>query len=356
MTDNNIIQAQKVDTDEIDLFELASNLWREKWIIIAFTVVATIIAIIYALMATPIYQTKAEALPPRISDIVALNPEPQQEDTVLLKPLKTSDVFNLFSQVLNSASLRNEFYEAVYLPSLTEEARNKPAEALRKELGKIVEVKLSSKSDEPDVVTVTLPNDPNKAQEWANLYITMAGDKARNSLVQDRSAEVANIVSALTTNIGLLRSQAKMEREREIARLSEAYYIAKEIGIEEPQKPDGKMLEEGANYIDRNLPYLRGTKALAAQLYVLQNRKDDDPFIPELSNLQQQLNFYQSLQFNSKQVSAYTFDHPAELPDFPIKPKKSLIVVIGFLLGGMIGVGVALVRVMIRNRRESIGV
>ncbi|GGZ92271.1 hypothetical protein DC083_02355 [Ignatzschineria ureiclastica] len=345
-------KATQVDNDEIDLFELVANLWKEKIIIIVCTVLATVIAIAYAVMAAPIYQSQAAVLPPRVSDIVALNPEPQKEDEVLLRPISTSQVFALFTQILTSSTLKNKFYEDLFLPSLSDEERNKPAESLRKAFAKVIDVKRAEQNEQQDLVTITLPKEAKMTQEWANLYITMAGDITKNILIKDRSSEVENIVQALTIDIQLLREQAKLERESEIARLTEAYNIAREIGIFEPQKPEGKMMEEGAAYIDRNLPYLRGANALAAQLNVLKQRKNDDPFIEELSNLQRQLNFYQSLQFKPELIKTYTFDQPAELPDFPIKPKKSLIVVIGFLIGGMMGIGIALVRVMIRNRRE----
>lgn len=341
---------QAIDNDEIDLFELAGNLWKEKVVIIAFTVVATIIAIAYALMATPVYQSTAGVLPPRVSDVVALNP-PQSDSK--LSNLSTKDVYRVFTQTLESSTLRDQFYQEVFLPSLTESERAKPAEALRKMLAQTITVKVDDKGSNLDEVIVTLKKDPKTAQEWANRYIEMAGDLSTSELIENREAEVKNIVANIVNTISILRRQAKVEREREIVRLTEAYHIAKAIGIHEPQKPEGKVMEEGANYVDRNLLYLRGSNALKAQLEMLQQRKNDDPFIPQLAYLQQQLDFYESLQFKPADIAVYTFDQPALLPDFPIKPKKKLIVIIGFLLGGMIGVGVALVRIVVRNRRES---
>jgi uncharacterized protein involved in exopolysaccharide biosynthesis len=48
------------EEDEIDLLELWNTLWKGKWFIIGFTFICTIIAVAYALLATPIY--KAEVL------------------------------------------------------------------------------------------------------------------------------------------------------------------------------------------------------------------------------------------------------------------------------------------------------
>jgi LPS O-antigen subunit length determinant protein (WzzB/FepE family) len=48
-----------IEEDEIDLKELIKTLWDKKLFIIIFTSVITVIAIIYSLSKTPIYETKA---------------------------------------------------------------------------------------------------------------------------------------------------------------------------------------------------------------------------------------------------------------------------------------------------------
>ncbi len=49
--------------------------------------------------------------------------------------------------------------------------------------------------------------------------------------------------------------------------------------------------------------------------------------------------------------SAYRMVKPAYLPEDPIKPKKSLIVAVAFVLGGMLGIFVALIVGSSRKRR-----
>ena len=48
-----------VHDDEIDLFELAENLWQQKWMIISITLVVTLIATAVAFMISPTYKSKA---------------------------------------------------------------------------------------------------------------------------------------------------------------------------------------------------------------------------------------------------------------------------------------------------------
>jgi len=42
----------------------------------------------------------------------------------------------------------------------------------------------------------------------------------------------------------------------------------------------------------------------------------------------------------------------AEVPETPIKPKKSLILALGLVLGGMFGVFIAIIRGMVKTRKE----
>lgn len=53
---------QHID-DEIDLLELFNTLWKGKWFITAFTFACTLIAIVHALRATPLYQAEALLAP-----------------------------------------------------------------------------------------------------------------------------------------------------------------------------------------------------------------------------------------------------------------------------------------------------
>jgi LPS O-antigen subunit length determinant protein (WzzB/FepE family) len=56
---NNQQHTQNIQEDEIDLRELFKTLWTNKIFIVIFTTVITVLAIIYALLKTPIYEVNA---------------------------------------------------------------------------------------------------------------------------------------------------------------------------------------------------------------------------------------------------------------------------------------------------------
>ncbi|MEA1605398.1 GNVR domain-containing protein [Pseudomonas spirodelae] len=48
--------------------------------------------------------------------------------------------------------------------------------------------------------------------------------------------------------------------------------------------------------------------------------------------------------------SLYRVEQASALPAQPIKPKKPLIVALGLVLGGMLGIFIALIRLMLKKR------
>ena len=48
-----------IEEDEIDLRELFQTLWDKKLFIVVFTTLVTVLAVVYALMKTPIYEATA---------------------------------------------------------------------------------------------------------------------------------------------------------------------------------------------------------------------------------------------------------------------------------------------------------
>lgn len=348
-------------SDEIDLFELAITLWKEKFIIIVMTVLATLIAVGYVFMTTstptPTYQAKASVLPPSISDITEINKAMIQHET--RGNLEVYDVYAYFTNALRSNLLKDQFYQKYYAPQF-ENQGSMNAGALRNALNNQLTIDIGhymalDKNDRfvqtgqgLNVVTVTLPENAELTQEWANLYIELAGDKAKEDLLQDRKADIAESIATLNARIALLRTQAKATRELEQVRLKEALKIAQEIGIE-----DNILLEkQNHSAMNSNQLYLMGATELTAQLEALELRESDDLYIPEIAGLQQQLAFYNSISFDPDKISMYTFDDPARYSELPVKKSnKKLIIVIGFLLGGMLGVAIALLKTAIRNRR-----
>ncbi len=339
--------------DEIDLVELAKALWAQKLIIISATIAGAAIALAYALFSTPVYEAKATVLPPLLSDIAGYNAgrTESSEDQSQLKPFTIDEVYAVFTRNLRSLSLRRDFFRDVYIPSLPEAARAAPRDQLWSNLNAILSIKTPDKQRTELVEVAVQKSEPEQAAAWANELISRAAEASERDMQLNVSSELDIRIRSVERRIASLRSTAQQRREDRIAILKEALVVARAVGMDSPQVTAGRTSsnEELSEFIDGSLTYMRGAKAIEAEMKVLEARESDDPFIPELRSSQEQLSFLKTVEVRPENVSVFTLDSAAEVPETPIKPKKSLIVALGIVLGGMLGVFIALIRVLTRR-------
>ncbi len=343
---------------EISLSVLLEGAWAERWVVFAVTAMVTSLASLYALTATPIYQTSAGVLPPRQIDVGELNVVRLSVGAAsgsTLEEISPDDVFQSFKRHLLSSSLRTEFFEQHYLPylgersSLDESARD----ALLNHFRNVLTIRRPVIQDRPDYYEVTVElDDPVLAAEWANRYVVRAGEVAAEEMINVVEDEIRMRARVLSTQIRSLREAARREREDRIVQLREALQVAYAIGIEAPQVTAGRVNSDSelAAFVEGNLMYLRGSVALQAELDVLQSREVDDPFTPELRELEARLVLLRSVEVDPDSVGTYSIDGLAEITNTPVKPKRASLIALGVVLGVILGCFTALVRVAYRSR------
>lgn len=347
--------AAQTRDDEIDLVELAKALWSQKPIILAVTTACATIALAYALLSSPVYEAKATVLPPLLSDIAAYNAGRTESASsqTQLKPFTTEEVYSVFTRNLRSLSLRRRFFREVYIPSLPEGERSGAQDQLWGRFNEAVSINAPDKQ-RTDLIEVSVQQStPDLAAAWANELISRAAVASKGDMQLNVSSELGIRIRSIERRISSLRSTAQQRREDRIAILKEAQIVAKAVGMDAPQVTAGRTSSnnELSEFIDGSLTYMRGARAIEAEMKVLEARQSDDPFIPELRSLQEQLSFLKTIEVQPDNVSVFTLDSAAEIPETPIKPKRTLIVALGLVLGGMLGVFVALVHVLMRRSK-----
>ena len=339
-------------SDEIDLFELAQNLWRQKLLISLVTLAITALAAGYAFLSTPVYESKSSILPPRSADIAGYNLGRAEAG---LTEFTAAGVYSIFTRNLRSEGLRREFFEQVYLPVETGSQGAKGKDQLRESFNKKLSVTNPDVKNTPERFEVAVQSaDSGRAAEWANVYSDLAAKKTQKDIADTVTTEISTRKKSILGHIAVLRESARKLREDRIARLSEALKVADKVGLQAPQVKASRTSSDGEleQFVDGNLMYMRGAKAIRAELDVLQNRKNDDPFIVGLRELENQLDFLAKVSVSPDGVAVFTLDSAAEVAETPVKPKKALILALGLVLGGMLGVFIALIRSMLAKRRE----
>ncbi len=322
--------------EEIDLFELIGGIWKHKVLVVATFVVVTIAAVAYAFLKTPIYEAKVFVQPPSQNDIAQLNFGRGGDSGLTM--LSVRDVYDIYLRNLQSESLRREFFRSYYLPSLDAAEKDGSQDELYGKFQDVLALGVASK-DTPNrfFVRVNLP-DPQEAAEWAARYVEMAGRRGAGEVLKDAKADATIKANNLEQQIHAARESTRKRREDQIARLTEALHVAKSIGLEKPPI----ISAEVSAGMEGSLTYMRGSKALEAEIENLRNRTSDDPFVNNLRQRQEALSFYRSLQIDGAVVQVYRQDGSIESPDQPIKPKKSIVIALGIVMGVVIGLMVGL--------------
>lgn len=329
-------------SDEIDLVEVVQGVWRQKlWVVlIALPVIA--LGLGYVMLVSPVYEAKLYVQPPSQNEIAQLN-YGRGGDTGL-PPLSAKDAYDVYLKALQSEAVRNKFFRTEFLPMLTEEERAGSRDALYSRFNSMLKVAQAAK-DMPNryVITANL-EDPRGAATWVSRYAEMASQRAKAEMLKGTQSDISIMADNLERRIQADQASAGKERVDRIAQLKEALRIAKSIGLEKPPIISGTLSSEVSAGMGGSLTYMRGAKALEAEIANLEARSSNDPFIEGLREKQERLNFLRSLKIDPSSVAMYQQDGGVEQPDKPIKPRKAVIMLLSTLMGLGLGVLVAIGR------------
>lgn len=332
--------------DEIDLIALSRGLWNQKWLILVITLLVTAGAAAYALLSKPVYEVKLFIMPPTQNGIAELNYG--RGKSTELETYSIKHVYDVFARNLQGESLRQNFFNEVYLPSLDESQRKGALDRLYERFSRELVVKGAGK-DTPDRFSVTVQGgDPIKATDWVKAYVARASEAAESELIKNVTTEASVRARNLEQRIISLRETAQRIREDRIQQLREALKIAETIGLTTPTVNSSAAVDITVD-TGNKMDYQRGSKALAAEVSALEARASDDAFISDLRTLQMRYNFYRKLNIDPERISVYRQDGSVEVPESPIKPRKSLILVLGGLAGLLLGGFVALIRYIFKR-------
>jgi chain length determinant protein (polysaccharide antigen chain regulator) len=337
--------------NEINLYELVVALWAQKFLIVGVALIVTLAAATYAFVSKPVYEARVYLQPPTLNGIADFNYGRTRDSE--LTPFTIKDVYDVFARCLQSETLRRAFFKDTYLPSLSESERGGSQDVLYSKFLRELTIGFPTK-EQPDRYSIAAEGeDAAQVTKWVKTFAARAGSAAENEMIRNTTREAEVRARNLGQQISTIQETESRIRQDSITRLREALTIAEAIGLQNPPIISGNLSAEVSAAMDGQLTYMRGSKALKAEIENLENRKSDDPFIEKLRALQIKQSFYQDLQVSPESVSVYRQDGPIEQPDRPIKPKKGLIILLGLLLGTILGVMIALIRYLVLTKKGA---
>ncbi|WP_449392825.1 Wzz/FepE/Etk N-terminal domain-containing protein [Eoetvoesiella caeni] len=173
--------------NEIDLCELASTLWSSKLLILLTTLLVTGLAAAYAVFSTPVYETVVRVLPPTPGNLASYNLSSQLTSNSILSRaaarshanaasagisvLTVKEAYEAFLQRLTSDSVRQAFFEKIYLPAHGGPQAEISEQSLWKRLNQEIKIKLPTKPSKPAVEITVEGQNPDTIAKWANEYM-----------------------------------------------------------------------------------------------------------------------------------------------------------------------------------------
>ncbi|MBI6908494.1 Wzz/FepE/Etk N-terminal domain-containing protein [Pseudomonas palleroniana] len=226
-------------------------------------------------------------------------------------------------------------------------------------------------------------------------------ESARSGYDIEKTAKIASLQETdslkraqLQDELRALRSQLKTVRNDRIAQLNEAIGIAKSLGIQRPSTPSslgesvgssgGSVIRTEIN--NQQVPlYFLGVDALKAELAqlkgrtsddftepriaqiakefqllaanreveVLNARKNEEIFLAGVQPLRAEISRLEGLNIDIAKLKLVSIDQQALEPLAPVSPNRPLILLLGFFLGLVLAIGIALVRLALRTASIS---
>ena len=346
--------------DEISFVDLFRVIARRKRTILFSFLVAVSLALVYVLFAEPVYRAKAHLLPPHQEDIQGLLINYAALEGLGIERYTPDLVYTIFLRNLNSRGLRREFFDARHLADHYVSRQEADADL---DINKIFESRFNEnlqvrmdKQDPSFVVASLADSDPELSAQWLNQFVELANERTTYQLSSDINVAIQGEIERVQYELDRKRKSAMQSKQDTIIMLKEELRIAKVLGIEGagyfPGRSGNKRAEITVNTA-KLPPYVRGSKALEAEISVLESRKSEEPFIKGLRDLQESLALLENISINPDTVSAATVDAPASTPYRAEKPRRALIMIVAIILGVMGGIFMVFIAEFLSKFRQE---
>ena len=366
---------KSLKNDEIDLIELISILWKKKLWIMLSSFIFTAIAGVYAFTAKEQWTSSAEVIAPRTLDLGDYFSVRKEYSRILGSEFDAgataSNLFSQFNLLSESLDERRKFFvqSDFYKKKVEGKSETEKAQILSELISKHITIKKPDSKKEPDLIGNKISfyaETPADAQNVLSQFISTINQSAYQIELDNFLLYFNELVTDLNYEKTKFERDLSIHKSVQLENLENALRIAKEAGITEYAKSLGitngqSAMQQALTVSEAKIPlsdsklsdstylFMLGEKYLKAQIDVL---KDSSVIYPpryyQVSSLLSEL---EPLLIKAKQAKANAFSYQAS-PDYPVvkdKPKKMLIISIGFVLGLLISILYIIVRLTLTN-------
>ena len=324
------IDIQRYEDDEIDLKELAKTLWTNRMKIIVITSVITALAVVYALTVPKVYEAKAivKIGEYKLNNIVIVHNNNNNGDNGDNgSSVRNNGNGNKKVAIANASELTKEL-EVLYIEVLKNK-KDRPA--------MIESIALVKK--QKNLFEIVANGNSNKTATAELMKVVEYVQKKHQKLLDDvrelREAQIKDVKSRLSLieEKTLPALKSRISRYQDDVTIYEQNFKDVQENLKKIKKIDPTMAALQINeqsYLAKMLMKLRDS------LEGYREKKENIIFI-KLPELQKNLNILYS------SMKPYNYKNTAIIGnimtnDYPIKPKKKLIVIVAFITGFILSI------------------
>jgi len=323
-----------LDSDEIDLAKLIRNVWRVKWIIVAWTATLVFLMLAYAYSRTPIYKIESIISHAQSSSLIPIQPSILDVAGVHSVPkLDEKVIYNSTLLQLGSTNVLREFW-STYSASKGEESNNE----FRAFVSGLSVESVNPKAEEPQSKRISARfSEPEKGENTLNAYLEFINKRIQTQFIEEINRSFKASLVTIDNSISLLEEDAQKNLSYELLKLKENYEVAKSLKITATPYKDLENI--GLSILDGR-DYLLGTDALTLQIDMLSARqgKSMRAYNQRINDLFLARSVIESdiarLSGFKGSVPMFKIENRAESSIDPVGPKK-LILLIGGLIAGL---------------------
>ena len=345
-------------SDEIDLMALLAVLLRHKFLIIAFTVVMTIISIAVVSYLPQKWTSTAVVIPPTSEEIQEISSIGAQLSVLDINiDLGAQRIFNVFIDQFRSKVNQEAYVRSTdYYKKLSQKIDSKEEVLSQQRLvNQIIEngIQLKDKSKEKNsdstdiVLTFTAPQ-PIEAQDLLEGYVRYTASKVRTQIKIEIENAIARQLVYATESFKQEITKIRTKYDVKVERLKRAIDIAKAAGVTKPISSEAASIIDDPDY-----PIALGTEALEQKLLIETQNRDIELMSEDLQNRQHYINNLNELTSQELNFTPVKFILTPDLPLRKDSPKSSLIVALSAILGFILSCAFVLSRELFRDYNKQ---
>jgi chain length determinant protein (polysaccharide antigen chain regulator) len=335
--------------DEIDFLHLINAVWQGRNTILVTTALSMLMMAAYIILGEKNYEVKLYASAPSSANVAHLNIGLENIGNFSEK-ISSDDVFKLFKQNIRSRSLAKEFYQT-HFPSTSASH----SEDYMEEFYKRVRLDLISKKN-PYLVVSLINEQPEEIAGYLNDYIKFVRENTKRQLIESATLNKKMAYDQMAEKINSHRELYRTQLSDGILRLKEASVLAKKLGITtvENNGAINIVLERKQKLGGQDaMLYLRGSKVLDAQIQLLKERNNVDPYVSAIRPIQEKMGLLRSIKYRESLLEVVRVDEWAVTPLKPISPKAILLLPLSSILGGLLGLMIVFFKVSSKAARTQ---